>query len=209
MQNNGKLNIARANPMRECNKLEWADLLSGQVDRHADNYLVHINPDTGGVKITGIDNDASFGSRRVGLNHVDVRGMEYRLDGKIRPELIGDHVDLSALTPEELNNLRYVFGFNQASLPPCIDKYTYDELMKIDVAEYRNTMLTCMGEAAADAAVSRLEAAIRHARVLAAHGKVVKNWESPEARDIVRNSYVPDSRLRNVFYNRDLARVFG
>ncbi|WP_462431034.1 hypothetical protein, partial [Bilophila wadsworthia] len=100
MQNNGKLNIARANPMRECNKLEWADLLSGQVDRHADNYLVHINPDTGRVKITGIDNDASFGSRRVGLNHVDVRGMEYRLDGKIRPELIGDHVDLSALTPK-------------------------------------------------------------------------------------------------------------
>lgn len=100
MQNNGKLNIARANPMRECNKLEWADLLSGQVDRHADNYLVHINPDTGGVKITGIDNDASFGSRRVGLNHVDVRGMEYRLDGKIRPELIGDHVDLAALTPK-------------------------------------------------------------------------------------------------------------
>ena len=81
--------------------------------------------------------------------------------------------------------------------------------MKIDVAEYRNTMLTCMGEAAADAAVSRLEAAIRHARVLAAHGKVVKNWGSPEARDIVRNSYVPDSRLRNGFYNRDLARVFG
>lgn len=42
----------RANLMRELSKMEWADVLSGQVDRHGDNYLIDINPQTGAVKIT-------------------------------------------------------------------------------------------------------------------------------------------------------------
>lgn len=52
LRSNGKLDAMRANLMRELSKMEWADVLSGQVDRHGDNYLIDINPQTGAVKIT-------------------------------------------------------------------------------------------------------------------------------------------------------------
>lgn len=72
LRSNGKLDAMRANLMRELSKMEWADVLSGQVDRHGDNYLIDINPQTGAVKITGIDNDASFGTRKAGMTVVDL-----------------------------------------------------------------------------------------------------------------------------------------
>ncbi len=42
------------------------------VDATNDNYLIDINPQTGAVKITGIDNDASFGTRKAGMTVVDL-----------------------------------------------------------------------------------------------------------------------------------------
>ena len=56
LKKKGLLDDMRANLMRELNRLEWADALSGQADRHYQNYLVDINPETGAVKVTGIDN---------------------------------------------------------------------------------------------------------------------------------------------------------
>lgn len=208
MRKNGTLDSVRAGLMRQCNQLEWADLLSGQVDRHPDNYLVHINPDTGAVKITGIDNDASFGSRRGDLNLVDVRGIEHFLD-KVRPGLKGPFVDLADLTYDELRKMHDLLGFNQASLPPCIDRNTYNKLVTTDVPEYLRTMESCIGQKAAVFAVSRLQAAMRHAQDLAGQGKVVDDWNAPEAQDIVKSSYVENEPLRNGFYNRDLAEYFG
>ncbi|NNJ13576.1 hypothetical protein EKD04_024940 [Chloroflexales bacterium ZM16-3] len=41
------------------NRLQWLDALTGQVDRHGGN--IYIDPVTG--KVTGIDHDASFGSK--------------------------------------------------------------------------------------------------------------------------------------------------
>ena len=44
----------------EVTKLQLLDHLTGQVDRHDNNYFIHVGTD-GGVKVTGIDNDQCFG----------------------------------------------------------------------------------------------------------------------------------------------------
>ena len=52
--------------MRQFNRLEWFDLITGQGDRHDCNYLVQVRPDLT-VEVKGIDNDSSFGVFRPGL----------------------------------------------------------------------------------------------------------------------------------------------
>jgi hypothetical protein len=52
----------KASLMRQLNELEICDILTGQLDRHGDNYLVDVDARTGEVKVTGIDNDFSFGT---------------------------------------------------------------------------------------------------------------------------------------------------
>jgi hypothetical protein len=205
MTEKGTLRDVRANLMRECNKLEWADLLSGQVDRHQKNYLVRINPDTGEVKVTGIDNDASFGLRRVGLNKVDVSGFTQDELDVTRDTGNPNLVDLAVLSADEMATMQRTFGFNQASLPTCIDKETLRQLELINVGEYRQAMLSCMGEAAADAAVSRLEAVKAYAATL----PVVDDWTSQAASSLVWGGRDNECLIRNGFYNRDFAPYFG
>ena len=53
--------------MRQANRLMWFDILTGQGDRHSDNYLVEIDKETLDVSLKGIDNDASYGIMRTGL----------------------------------------------------------------------------------------------------------------------------------------------
>lgn len=104
----GKDKIVRANLMRELNRLEWADVLSGQVDRHRDNYLVHINPATGDVRVTGIDNDASFGTRKLGATKVDISG-NFALQSDLRAAgvaLPSVKLEMNALSEEQKQILR-------------------------------------------------------------------------------------------------------
>ena len=108
LRKKGLLDDMRANLMRELNRLEWADALSGQADRHYQNYLVDINPETGAVKVTGIDNDASFGARKVGVAKVDIAGRD-----ELRQALEAAHagplpvmVDASALSDDQKRILR-------------------------------------------------------------------------------------------------------
>lgn len=56
---------------RKLSNLEWTDLLCGQVDRHAANYMVDLDIDKGTAEVVGIDNDASFGELMVGPGIVD------------------------------------------------------------------------------------------------------------------------------------------
>ncbi|WP_077073233.1 hypothetical protein [Mailhella massiliensis] len=117
----------RGNLMRELNRLEWADFLSGQVDRHPDNYLVFIHADTGEVKVTGIDNDASFGWRKVGATRVDITGdikahNSLMAEGVVFPPM---NVDVSALTGAQKDEMALAMGeealaramLNMASFP--------------------------------------------------------------------------------------------
>ncbi len=56
----------KAGLQRELNRLQWLDLMTGQMDRHGGNYFVHIDRDTHKVTVTGIDNDAGYSQMRTG-----------------------------------------------------------------------------------------------------------------------------------------------
>ena len=61
--------------MRKLNRLQWFDIITGQGDRHADNYMIDVKKGVPpSVDIKAIDNDASFGIFRQGLNKFFMRG---------------------------------------------------------------------------------------------------------------------------------------
>ena len=61
--------------MRKFNRLQWFDIITGQGDRHADNYMIDVKKGVPpSVDIKAIDNDASFGIFRQGLNKFFMRG---------------------------------------------------------------------------------------------------------------------------------------
>jgi len=64
-ENAGPDTVAMEDPvLQRCmNKLQILDAIAGQLDRHAGNYFVQRDPETGKVLgVTGIDNDMSFGA---------------------------------------------------------------------------------------------------------------------------------------------------
>ena len=56
------------NMMRKFNRMQWFDMITGQGDRHADNYMISVAKGVPSVDIKAIDNDASYGIFRQGLN---------------------------------------------------------------------------------------------------------------------------------------------
>ncbi len=212
----------RANLMRELSNLEWADLLSGQADRHADNYLVDIQPTTGEVKVTGIDNDASFSWRKVGMQRINVSDLHRTLKPELKrhcqydPALKMMILDTSTMNETELGMLRGVFGFNQLFTPTHIDRATYEKL-KIAAEQpdaYKAKMLTYMDETAANAAVERLKDAWHHAETLQAEGRVVDDWGKADVyTEMIEqqghySSGSFEASLRPGFFMRDFDRFF-
>lgn len=211
----GTLNTLCGNLMRELCRLEWADALAGQVDRHRDNYLLDIDPKTGSVKVTGIDNDASFGERRIGMTKYDMTGFD-------KPKALketGQVVDISLLTGPQTIAMCRCFGLNQASKPSRIDEATYARLMSIDKAQYRAALQPCLSQKALHAALLRLEDAQNYARELQAHNCVISDWESPELLEQVREEQVKFDGLprtdrpraefvSNGFFARDFLSFF-
>ncbi len=61
--------------MRQTTRLEWLDILSGQGDRHRENFFVHVGKD-GNVSVKGIDNDTGFSTTRTGLTTYSMKGPE-------------------------------------------------------------------------------------------------------------------------------------
>jgi hypothetical protein len=186
LEANGLLSTARANLQRELCRLEWADLLSGQVDRHQNNYLVDINPKTGEVKVTGIDNDASFGHNILGPGLFKApphwTGPTTTNDPKL-----GKLVDVSErkYTAQNIVNLHKAYGLNQLSLPEFIDKDTYDRLTNLDASpngDYAKMLRQHLpDQEAVDSALSRLAKAKEHALALARKRQVVADWQTYKA----------------------------
>ena len=52
--------------IRQTNRLEWFDLLTGQGDRHSNNYMIQVKDDLT-VTVKAIDNDQCFPAYRIGL----------------------------------------------------------------------------------------------------------------------------------------------
>ena len=60
---------------QSANRLEWLDLITGQVDRHGENYFVHIDSQTGKAQLKAIDNDLGFANYRTGLLKFELNSM--------------------------------------------------------------------------------------------------------------------------------------
>lgn len=182
LQSTGRMATARANLQRELNRLEWVDILCGQGDRHQSNYLVHINPASGAVRVTGIDNDAAFGHLMVGAAKVDVSSDAYAAVHDLAEKVTVDGaprriVDMAGLNDNDKARMRDVFGFNQMFVPALIDRPTYDTLMRVQEDEYAAALSRHLDSRAVEAAVSRLRDAQNLAERLRDAGRVVTDWE--------------------------------
>ena len=118
---------------QKLNKLMWLDLITGQGDRHWNNYFVCVEniaaKNTYDVTVKAIDNDASFSSRQIGLQ-------KYSLDKKL-----ADRFD------EELKNAcKMIHGErggeheynNRVAKDAGIAKNDEDGSMTIDLAKVKS-----------------------------------------------------------------------
>jgi hypothetical protein len=147
---------------QKLNRLMWLDILTGQGDRHWDNYFVHIDENTHEVTVKGIDNDASFSAIRVGMQKYVATGdfAQSLIDeiGEVCETLHGPQsadewqrrilrdpgltinqarktviVDLSkAKSPEIAMGTMELIGLKSIAIPQELDKDLYDRLIDID-----------------------------------------------------------------------------
>lgn len=186
----------KANLQRELCKLEWSDALTGQGDRHQSNYLVNINPETGSVQVTGIDNDACFGHHMIGVGQIDVSDDRFE-----RLHDLADHreineetrlvIDFAQLDDKDKKRVRNVFGFNQMFVPSFIDKSTFDNLMNIQEGEYAGMLMRSLEPKAVSSALLRLRDAKAYALELQDAGRVVTDWENDTVPTMLDNPNSP------------------
>ena len=153
--------------MRQCNRLQWFDAITGQGDRHANNYMVEIGADLS-VTVKGIDNDASFGVFRIGLRKFRISSED--LIGRFNKELqkytklfgenaqavldelnsdpgIVDDGDGITVDLEKIKNpalsfiARSVLGAKTLAVPKDIDKDLYDKLVALRGGQARKAHL--------------------------------------------------------------------
>ena len=143
--------------MRQCNRLQWFDVITGQGDRHGNNYMVQVGADLT-VTVKGIDNDASFGIFRIGLRKFHItdedainrfnkelslyvnsfKGSEQAVydelqnDPGIEDAGNGIVVDLAKIKSPALAYItRCALGAKALAVPKDIDKDLYDSLIAL------------------------------------------------------------------------------
>ncbi len=148
----------KADLMRELSRLQWLDLVTGQVDRHYGNYFVHVDRTTRKVTVKGIDNDAGFYSMRVGLQRFALdanRTAVFRRNLELLAEKIDRNhkanvlarllADPGIAVDAETGNIaidaakiaekailaciHHTVGAQSLALPDRIDRSTYDALL--------------------------------------------------------------------------------
>lgn len=144
--------------MRQCNRLDWFDLITGQCDRHNGNVMVNVGKD-GKVVVKGIDNDTCYPAFRIGLNKYIVAGKQLerfkttlaevsRLYKGVNPQKALDRLlkdpgvkknsdgtytlDASKFEAPELNYcLMYTFGLYSNYVPKVMDEDLYNHLQTL------------------------------------------------------------------------------
>ena len=150
----------KADLMRELNRLQWLDIVTGQMDRHLENYFIHVDRETHKVTVKDIDNDAGFTQLRVGVakyaldasnsdsfrdsladlaQKIDKHNSKAELAKLLRdPGVAVDPmtqkitVDATkAKNPAVIAALKHTLGVQSVSVPDKIDRTVYDALMAI------------------------------------------------------------------------------
>lgn len=151
---------------RELTRLQWVDILSGQVDRHSSNYIVVVALTAGQcvpVGVLGIDNDLSFGHRL----------------GSVRDlvEREAAHPTTAAWVPN---------GFHGTELPRLIDADLRKALLGLDEQALRDTLAGAVSPASIRAAAARLkeiQQRLSDTRDPVLEVREDKEWASAEASE--------------------------
>ena len=159
----------QADIKRELNRLQWLDLVTGQADRHRNNYFVHIDVETHKVTVKGIDNDAGYSHYRTGAvkftfgkdraesfksklknaakeidsRHIDQEYKHLLADPGISADEDGGlTVDASKIQNKAvIYALRGVTGVKTLAVPDKIDRETYNALMELKEGPKRDAYL--------------------------------------------------------------------
>jgi hypothetical protein len=218
--------------MRQANRLEWFDMITGQGDRHSHNFFISVGKD-GTVSVKGIDNDACFPDYRTGIRTFQLTkakadilknaitetakvlypsknevGTRNRLADKFMADPgIKFHDDGTATvdttkfkSPILHFCLMNTVGMHTTALPDYIDEDLYNRLMELagpgeKREKYIADLTANLPEGAKNAAVSRLDDAIAHARALHDRGHVVsaESWNDHDRQREIAGK-VPPSR---------------
>ena len=144
---------------RELNRLHWSDLVTGQMDRHWENYFIHVDPVTLKVTVKGIDNDAAFSQYRTGavkfsldkdrtlVFKAELRDIARSIDSRhVEQELsrllsdpgitVGDNgnitIDASKIKNKAIGfAVAKLLGTQSLAVPDKIDRETYNSLIAL------------------------------------------------------------------------------
>ena len=145
--------------MRQANRLMWFDILTGQGDRHNDNYLVEIDKETLNVTLKGIGNDASYGVLRAGLGTfkfpagskaqivfaktLNTVAASTRSKNRFMQQVLSDpgikvgeddsvEIDLSKLVNKQLvQGIFHLCGLRSVAVPEEMDSELHDKLVAL------------------------------------------------------------------------------
>ena len=159
----------KAGIMRELNRLQWLDLVTGQADRPWDNYFIHVDRETLKVTVNGIDNDAGYSQYRTGAmkfefdaeKSKDVRILLNKLAQKIDsrnakaeyerllkdPGITVGEKGLITIDATKIANkamakvLSAVMGMQTLAIPDKIDRETYQTLVDLKGGPKRDAYL--------------------------------------------------------------------
>ena len=217
---------------RQTNRLQWLDLITGQLDRTNDNYHIAIKTN-GDVVVKGIDNDLSFPADITGIG-------KFRLDEKSAPYKLKDYnLDPTSEAVKDLGNGVYEVDvakmkFNQFGAffnltgtfglcaPDHMDRTVYanvKEMLKDDCAAFRKMLAgRKLSPAQIESAVNRLRDAGKIGDLLAQQGRIYgeDDWNkvdtlaqifknSPEDRIAADPTFVSMKRLNGGKGNKEFA----
>lgn len=198
---------------KQLNDLRWLDIATGQSDRHSSNYLCNLSADRSEVKVTAIDNDASFPSFLVGVCKYDLRprmtfftnNLKRTCQSLYKDTKVADSrfqelinkvnsnnfiVDTRNAPLEIVKAVRDTFGVHSVSMPKQMSRTMYESLVALDDNAMEDVKKKLENKLAKqeciDATINRLKDLRQIANDLKAQGKIIEDeqWESNEVIEI-------------------------
>ncbi|MCQ2404180.1 MAG: hypothetical protein MJ202_10720 [Lentisphaeria bacterium] len=197
--------------MKQCNKLQWNDLLMAQGDRHHNNYAFCLKEVNGKYEanLVAYDNDACLADWRPGLTKVNIKGFyNMALDhvcpggkenffsqveargGLIREQDGSVTVDTSKMNLGQLEIIHKVTGMHTFKVPEYMDQDIYDGLMELQAhpGAFDACLPSDLTSASRGAAKARLREMIDLAVRYKAEGRVLDSnqWGDPNVQNDVK-----------------------